>query len=638
MCGICGKSNFNKNSEISENLIRNMCGALKHRGPDDEGVYLNAGRALSAKSRVGLGHRRLSIIDLSPAGHQPMSNEDASIWIVLNGEIYNFSDLKDILVKKGHTFKSNSDTEVILHLYEEKGIDCVNDLRGMFAFAIWDEKKERLFLVRDRLGKKPLFYSFKNGDLTFASELIALLQDSAVKRDVDFKSIDDFLNYGYIPAPFTIFKDIKKLEPAHFLVCEKGEIKIDRYWKLDYSEKINLKEEEYGERVSDLLKESTRIRLVSDVPLGAFLSGGIDSSAIVAMMAQVMDRPVKTFSIGFEDKSFDETGFARIISKRFNTEHREFTVKPDALEVLPELIRHFGEPYGDSSAIPTYYLSRLTRQYVTVALNGDGGDESFAGYERYVAMKMAQQHKFLSVISGKLLGKIINNIPESTDKKDRINRLKRFINSAGMPTADRYSRIVSIFNEGRRKDLYSDFLKNESTRSDRFDIIRQAYKDSNTEDLIDSTLFVDLVTYMPGDLLPKVDIASMSNSLECRSPFLDHKFLEFSARIPSNQKVKGLKTKYILKKSLRGLLPDTILKREKMGFGVPVAGWFKGELKDYARDVLLSDRLVKRGYFDRESVKNILDDHISGRANNAARIWCLLNLEMWHRIFIDNNM
>ena len=637
MCGICGKISVNGN--MSEELIRKMCGALTHRGPDDEGVYLNNKiNGQTPHAEIGLGHRRLSIIDLSPAGHQPMANEDKTVWIVLNGEIYNYSELKGALKAKGHIFRSNTDTEVILHLYEEKGADCVKDLRGMFAFAVWDEKEEKLLLARDRLGKKPVFYSFKGGGLTFASELNALLQDAGISREVDIGSVDDFLGYGYIPAPFTIFNDVKKLPPAHVLIWQKGEIKIERYWRLDYSEKLNLKEEEYCERVLDLLKESVRIRLVSDVPLGAFLSGGIDSSVIVAMMAQVMDRPVKTFSIGFEDKSFDETGFARIIFKKFNTEHREFIVKPNALEVLPELIRHFGEPYGDTSAVPTYYLSKMTRRYVTVALNGDGGDESFAGYERYAAMKMAEQHKFLSSLSGRLLGKIIKNIPESTNKKDNINRLKRFVNSAGMPAKDRYARIMSIFSEEHKACLYSDFLKKESSHKGRPDAIRQEYENLAIKDIVDSVMSVDLATYMPGDLLPKVDIASMSNSLECRSPFLDHKFLEFSAKIPSNLKIKGLATKYILKKSLKNILPDSILKREKMGFGVPVAGWFKNELKGYAYDILLSGRAAGRGYFDKDKIKSILDSHASGKANNGAKIWCLLNLELWHRIFTDNNM
>ncbi|MFC1667390.1 asparagine synthase (glutamine-hydrolyzing) [Candidatus Omnitrophota bacterium] len=624
MCGICGKVSLH--NDINEDLIRRMCNLLKHRGPDDEGIYVADG--------IGLGHRRLSIIDLSSAGHQPMSNEDGSIWIAMNGEIYNFPELRRNLEKKGHVFKSRTDTEVILHLYEDKGIDCVKDLRGMFAFSIWDRTKKRLILARDRLGQKPLFYSFKNGNLIFASELNAILQGE-VSRDIDLASMDDFLNYGYIPAPFSIFKDIKKLPPAHFLIFESGNIAIQRYWSLDYSKKLELREEEYCERVLDLLKESTKDRLLSDVPLGAFLSGGIDSSVVVGMMAQLMDRPVKTFSIGFEDKSFNETSYARIVSERFGTEHKEFMVKPDALKILPDLVLHFGEPYGDSSSIPTYYLSKLTRQDVTVALNGDAGDESFGGYERYVANKIAERYRIQSVIFNKLFGRIIKNLPESTHKKDNINRLKRFLNSAGLGSGHRYSRLMSIFNKEERAEAYSDHMKEEIKRNGRENIILREYKIANTGDLVDSTLLVDLMTYMPGDLLPKVDITSMINSLEARSPFLDHRFIEFSARIPSKHKIRGLTTKYILRKAARKMLPDSIIKREKVGFGVPIGRWFRAELKDYAYDVLMSDVFVKRGYFKKRCIKKILDEHTSGKVNNGNKIWCLLNLEIWSRMFVD---
>jgi asparagine synthase (glutamine-hydrolysing) len=564
-----------------------------------------------------------------------MSNEDGSIRITMNGEIYNFAELREALEKKGHKFISRTDTEVILHLYEDKGTDCVRDLRGMFAFGIWDAKKERLFLARDRLGKKPLFYSFKSGNLVFASELDALLQDTAVGRGIDPASVDDFLNYQYIPAPFTIFKEVKKLPPAHFLVLENKEARVERYWNLDYSKKLDLSEPEYCERILELLTESTKIRLVSDVPLGAFLSGGIDSSAIVGVMARLMDRPVKTFSIGFEDKSFDETLFARIVAKRFGTEHKEFVVKPMALEVLPELVRHFGEPYGDPSAIPTYYLSKLTRRDVTVALNGDAGDESFGGYDRYAASKIAERYKAPLSMINKILGAVIKKFPESTNRRDKASRIKRFLDASSYNKDVRYSRLMSIFNESQRADAYSDYMRDEIKQNGRGDIFLTAHKKAGTDDIIDAMLFTDLMTYMPGDLLPKVDIASMANSLEARSPFLDHKFLEFSAGIPSHMKIRGTATKYILKKALKGLLPDEILKREKMGFGVPIGRWFKEDLQDYVYGILLEPRSTARGYFKTEKIKGLLDAHKSGKANNGARIWSLLNLELWHRVFID---
>jgi asparagine synthase (glutamine-hydrolysing) len=505
----------------------------------------------------------------------------------------------------------------------------------MFAFSIWDQNRQRLFLARDRIGQKPLFYSFKNGSLTFASELRAVLEDSSVSRDIDLASIDDFLNYGYIQAPFSIFRDIKKLPPAHFLVWEKGNMSIERYWKLDYSKKLNLSEEGYCERLRESIKESTMIRLISDVPLGAFLSGGIDSSAVVAMMSGIMDRPVKTFSIGFEDESFDETPYARIISKRFNTLHQEFTVKPDALKILPELIRHFGEPYADSSALPTYYLSKMTRQYVTVALNGDAGDESFGGYERYIANRIAEDFRVPFIVFRKIAGNLIKGISESTDSKDRAFRLKRFINSVLSNKEDTYLRLVSVINDEERNGIYSDYMKKEMGRLARESIISSEYRNSATPDLMDATLFVDIMTYMPGDLLPKVDITSMAHSLEARSPFLDHKFLEFSAQIPSGLKIKRFTTKYILKKALKGILPCDILDRGKMGFGVPIGRWFREELRDYVHEILMSDKCINRGYFTKNGLGRLLDDHLRGRANHGARIWSLLNLELWHRIFID---
>jgi len=639
MCGICGKVSLNNSTDISKDLISNMCALLEHRGPDDEGVYLNhQPRIPGSNAQVGLGHRRLSIIDLSSAGHQPMSNENGSLWIVMNGEIYNFLELRKLLKQKGHKFKSQTDAEVILHLYEDKGVDCLKDLRGMFAFAIWDETAESLFLARDRIGKKPLFYSIKDTDLTFASELNALLQDKTISRDIDLSSIDDFLNYQYIPAPFTIFKEVKKLPPAHFLIWRKGKVHVERYWSLDYSKKLNLKENEYCERILSLLKEATKIRLISDVPLGAFLSGGIDSSAVVGIMAQLMDRPVKTFSIGFENKSFNETPYARMVSERFGTEHKEFTIRPNALEILPELILRFGEPYGDSSAIPTYYLSKMTRQDVTVALNGDAGDESFGGYERYIANKIAEQYKKPSVIANKLFGGLVRNITETTQKKDIASRIKRFLEISGKNREDRYTELMAIFNEKSRTKIYSDYMKMEIGKNIHGNIISNTYHESNISDLVDSTLFVDLMTYMPGDLLPKVDITSMANSLEARSPFLDHKFLEFSAKIPSDLKIKGLNTKHLLKKSLTKIVPEKILRREKMGFGVPVGEWFRGELKNYAYEVLLDPKATKRNYFKKEQIKQLLDEHCEGKVNNGAKIWSLLNLELWHRLFIDRDM
>lgn len=633
MCGICGK--ISRNDIVTRELIGAMNDALRHRGPDDEGVYIGPRSTVRGPQiNVGLGHRRLSIIDLSEAGHQPMCNEDGTIWIVLNGEIYNFAELKEMLEKKGHKFRSRTDTEVILHLYEERGADCVNDLRGMFAFAVWDIKAGRLILARDRLGKKPLYYSYKNGDLVFASELKALLKDVTVGRTIDLASIDDFLAYQYIPAPHTVFKEINKLPPAHILVWENGQARVTRYWRLDYSKKINLREEEYCERVMELLKDSTKLRLTSDVPLGAFLSGGIDSSAIVAVASKIIGKPVKTFSIGFENAGFDERPYAGIIAERFGTEHREFIVQPNALEILPELIAHFGEPYGDSSAIPAYYLSKMTRSAVTVALSGDAGDESFGGYDRYLAVKAAGCFRGPLAVFSRLFKGSIDRLSETTAKKDSANRLKRFLNIVELDGAGAYSRLMSLFDDDERAGLYSGPVADEIRQTKRPGIILEEMRSSGINDVVDSMLYTDLATYMPGDLLPKVDITSMMHALEVRSPFLDHKFLEFSAQIPSRLKIRGLTSKYILKKALRGELPDKIIKRKKEGFGVPVGEWFRNELKSYAYEVLLDNNAVSREYFKIEKIEEMLEGHVSGKINNGARLWCLINLELWHRIFI----
>ncbi|MBU0566545.1 asparagine synthase (glutamine-hydrolyzing) [bacterium] len=634
MCGICGKLNFD-GRPVDEGLIRKMCSVLAHRGPDDEGVYTSKHGARSTEHGIGLGHRRLSIIDLD-TGHQPMSNEDGSIRIVYNGEVYNFLRLREDLEKKGHRFRTRSDTEVIIHLYEDYGPDCVKYLRGMFAIAIWDSPRQRLFLARDRLGQKPLVYTLTSSSFIFGSEIKAILADPQIKREVDLEALHHYLTYGYVPAPLTIFKGIKKLPPAHTLVWEKGQVKIERYWSLSYIPKLQLKEEEYVPRLLELLKESVKLRLISDVPLGAFLSGGVDSSAVVAMMAELSDRPVKTFSIGFEEASFNELKFARIVSRRFGTEHHEFVVKPDALEILPKLIWHYNEPYADSSAIPTYYVSQITRQHVTVALNGDGGDEAFAGYERYLANKIARSYeKIPAFIREGVILPLINRLPEDTTRKSLTRRIKRFTAAIRETPERRYVRWVSIFNNLQKEELYSSEMREGMVDLDSVNLLVDVYRQAKADNFLDSTMFVDCMTSLPDDLLVKVDIASMANSLEARSPFLDHKLVEFAASLPPDLKLKGKTTKYILKKALKEYLPKDILYRDKMGFGVPIGRWFRNELKDYAYEILLDTRAKERGYFNPDSVKKILDEHTSGRIDHWCRIWGLLNLELWHRMFMD---
>ncbi|MBW2651733.1 MAG: asparagine synthase (glutamine-hydrolyzing) [Deltaproteobacteria bacterium] len=629
---MCGKVYHALDKKVNKALIKKMSSVLNHRGPDDEGVYI--------KNNVGLAHKRLSIIDLTSAGHQPMSNEDGSIWIVFNGEIYNFLDLRDELIEKGHCFTSKTDTETIIHLYEEKGVECVHDLRGMFAFAIWDENKKRLLIARDRAGKKPLVYYHNDEGLLFASEIKALLMDPSIKKDVDYNALHHFLTYQYTPSPLTSFAGIKKLPPAHVLIYERGNIVLKRYWNLSYQKKLELPSlKDYGEKFRDVFQEAVRIRLRSDVPLGAFLSGGIDSSLVVAVMSGLMNQPVKTFSIGFEEESYDETKYARIIAEKYKTDHHEFVVKPDAIDILPKLVWHYNEPFADSSAIPTYYVSKMTRDYVTVALNGDGGDESFAGYERYLADKLADYYRFVpNLLRERIIRKAIDLLPYSTNRRSFVRRLKRFVKGISEIPERRYVRWICFFDNEMKNELYTSSFKELTKGIDSVDLTVNWYKKADAEKFIDKTLFVDVMSYLPEDLLVKVDIASMANSLEARSPFLDHKVMEFAASLPADLKLRGIETKYLLKHTLSDIVPKEILHRKKMGFGVPIDVWFRNDLKEMAYDLLLGKRCVERGYFKKESVQRLLDEHVSEQYDHSYRIWALLFMELWHKMFIDESI
>ncbi|NOX98092.1 MAG: asparagine synthase (glutamine-hydrolyzing) [Nitrospirae bacterium] len=634
MCGIYGILNF-RGEPVSKEVLRRMGAVLRHRGPDDEGIYLSKSEIGNPKIAVGLGHRRLSIIDLD-TGHQPMSNEDETVWIVFNGEIYNFRDLRRDLEGKGHKFSTRSDTEVIIHLYEEYGSDCLKFLRGMFALAIWDEKKERLFLARDRVGQKPLCYTEYKGQFIFASELKAILQVPGIPREMNPEALHHYLTYQYVPVPLTMFKGIKKLPPAHFLVWEKGQVRIERYWKLSFRNQVKMSEEEYSEQIRALLEESVKLRLVSDVPLGAFLSGGVDSTAVVGMMAQLSDRVVKTFSIGFEEKAYNELKYARMAAERFGTEHHEFIVNPEALNILPKLIWHYNEPFADSSAIPTYYVAERTREYVTVALNGDGGDESFAGYPRYQAAKLAEYYQRVPVwLREKLIGRLADKLPSSVEAKTFRRRLKRFLEAISLSPERRYACWVSFFDKRMKEELYSCDMKEATGGIDSFTYLEDVYRQADGSTFLDKTLYVDIMTYLPDDLLVKIDIATMANSLEARSPFLDHKLMEFAAAIPSRLKLKGLTGKYILKKSLGDLLPPPIRRRSKMGFGVPISNWFRNELKSYLSEILLSEVSLQRGYFREDYIRQLLDEHCRRHSDHGNRLWALLNLELWQRMFID---
>jgi asparagine synthase (glutamine-hydrolysing) len=577
--------------------------------------------------------RRLAIIDLQ-TGRQPIHNEDESVWVVLNGEIYNYRELRVELEARGHRFYTNTDTEAIVHAYEEYGIDVPKRLRGMFAFALWDARHERLLLARDRVGKKPLLYSINGSRLVFASEFQALLCHPDVSREINPEAISDYLSFLCVPAPQTAFRAIRKLEPGHTLVWQRGEVKIERYWSLDFTSKINISEAEAGERAIELLRDAVRVRLMSDVPLGAFLSGGIDSSAVVALMSEMSSTRVKTFSIGFDEKDFSEIHHARRVAERFDTEHHEFIVRPDAIDVLPALVRHYGEPYADSSAIPTYYLSKMTRQHVTVALNGDGGDECFAGYERYAAMRVANRYQRLpQFVRKQIVEPALRAFPDAGATHSQLGKARRFISVMGRPADERYLRWTSAINDELKLELCTrDFLA-QTTEALRH--VAPWFAGNGEIDVVDRALMADTFNYLPNDLLVKVDIASMAVSLEARSPFLDHHLMEFAASLPARYKLRGLTTKFLLKKALRGMLPAENLTRRKMGFGVPLAHWFRSELKGLLVETVLSERALRRGYFKPEAVHQLIAQHTEGKRDHAHQLWTLLMLELWHQEFID---
>ena len=626
MCGIVGIVRNDKR-DVDQALLARMCTAIRHRGPDDDGFYLNGA--------VGLGMRRLAIIDLK-SGQQPIHNQDRTAWIVFNGEIYNYRELRDQLEKLGHTFYTNSDTEAIVHAYDQYGADCPKHLRGMFAFAIWDERTEELFLARDRVGKKPLLYAQANGQFIFGSEFSALLQHPDIGKDINPEALHHYLSFMCVPAPLTAYRAIKKLEPGHTLRYRRGEIKIERYWQPDFSKKINISEEEAGERAIEVLRDAVKVRLMSEVPLGAFLSGGIDSSAVVALMSEESSEPVKTFSIGFEEQDYSELHHARRVAEHVGADHHEFIVRPDALEVLPILVEHYGEPFADSSAIPTYYVARETRKHVTVALNGDGGDESFAGYERYAAMRFAEvYHRIPAVVRDTVMRQAIELLPSSETKRSRVRDVKRFVQAASLPKVERYLRLVSVFDSGAKQDLYSEDFRQQTQSAATVNLLGPWFARANGSGVVDAALLADIMTYLPNDLLVKVDIATMAVSLEARSPFLDHHVMEFAASLPEKLKLRGLTTKYLLKRILRKLLPAENLDRRKMGFGVPIGHWFRGELQPFLRETLLAERALKRGLFKPEGIKRLVELHTNGERDYAHQLWTLLMLELWFNRFVD---
>lgn len=626
MCGIAGKVDFG--ARVDPAVVERMCAALVHRGPDSRGVWCEAG--------VGLGMQRLAIIDVE-GGEQPIFNEDRTIAVVMNGEIYNFRELRAELISRGHTFTSRSDTEVLVHLYEEQGERLVERLRGMFAFAIWDARKGQLLLGRDRVGKKPLFVARRGSTVWFASEVMALLQDPEIPRIPNQQAIATYLALQYVPHPLSAFDGIEKLPPASTQVHRVEKTEERRYWSLDYAApEPTASRGELEERLRELIWEATRVRLMSEVPLGAFLSGGIDSSAVVAAMAEQMSEPVKTFSIGFSDADFDELKFARMIAERFSTDHHEFVVRPDALEIMPRLARHYGEPFADASAIPSFYLAEMTSEHVTVALNGDGGDESFAGYQRYITNNLVTHLNWLPRplrLLGPHLTRPLGEGKRSNSPRSRLQRVARVL---AMEPHMRYAYWMSAFSRFLRQDMLQPDFRAATDAWQPEDLVARVWLDSTARSPIDRMLDTDVNTYLPGDLLVKMDIATMAYSVEGRSPFLDHHLMEFAATLPAELKAHGMNGKILLKSALRGVVPDEILDRPKMGFGVPLPRWFREDVRDLPGEVLLGADSRTHAYVKPEAIRRLIRDHQNGVADHSQRLWVLLQLELWHREVVES--
>lgn len=644
MCGIAGATWSEDGEPISAETLQRMTDVLAHRGPDDSGTYFSPQNGTGPGA--ALGHRRLSIIDLAGGG-QPLCNEDESIWIAFNGEIYNYRELRPELESQGHRFRTDGDTETIVHLYEQYGVDCLRKLRGMFAFALWDDRRKRLFLARDRLGQKPLFYREEPGRLSFGSELKSLLQIPGAPRELDHRAVDAYLTYQYVPHPDCILSGYRKLPPGRFAVYENGRLEVRRYWSPPFDGSAgdwyaaddvdaNQPAERWREELHAALTEAVRLRLRSDVPLGAFLSGGIDSTIITGLMQRLSETPVHTFSIGFAVRKFDESSFAKEAAEFLGTQHHEFRVEPSALESLPKLIWHYDEPFADSSAIPTMALSEMTRREVTVALSGDGGDELFAGYDRYRAVQMASRFDRLpGPLRSLLAAKFWQKLPASIEQKSFRRRLKRFLAALGLPVERRYLQWISIFDDVRRSELYTPEFRESLQGYDSAEFVLDAYGACPTRDVVTRTSCVDVLSYLPCDILTKVDVASMSCGLECRSPFLDHRVAELAARMPIERKLRGRQGKQILRETFADLIPPSIQTRRKMGFGVPLDHWFRGELQPLLRDTVLSESALSRGLFRPDGVRELVRQHVDGEWDHSYRLWSLLVLEMWQRTFLD---
>src|SRR2546425_711206 len=618
MCGIAGFVNRHGRPADAE-LLRAMTDVLAHRGPDGDGHYVTG--------PVALGHRRLAIIDLV-TGAQPMGSEDGTLWITYNGEVYNFAELRRELEARGYSFRTTSDTEVILRAWEAFGPACVERLRGMFAFAIWDARKGELFLARDRFGIKPLVYAWNDGGISFASELKALLEDAALARDLDWQALRSYLTYGYVPSPATIFAGIRKLPPASYLIFSPrtGKLSVTRYWDLRFAGGAPRSDAQWIEELRAVLADSVRCHMVSDVPVGAFLSGGVDSSSVVALMSGTSAAPVRTFSVGFRERDFDELEYAALVAARHRTEHREFVVEPDALAILPKRAWQFDEPFADASALPTYYVSEVAREHVKVALSGDGGDESFAGYRRY--LRALTWHRWLDRAPASFARPLWRRLASALPREVRGAGTLRL---AADGPLERYARMMQIPGLMAIDDLLTPEARAQVGPDAGADWFGSLITERDRADYLTTLQYIDMRTYLPEDILTKVDRTSMLVSLETRVPLLDHVLVEFVANLPARLKLHQGETKYALKRAVADVLPERILHRRKMGFGVPLHRWFRGAGEDYIREVLLDDLTRRHGILDNQSVARILGEHRSGRRDLSVQIWSLVCLELWWR-------
>ena len=628
MCGIAGIFHVD-GAPAEKSVLDCMTRILAHRGPDGQGLRMDGS--------VGLGHRRLRIIDLSKNGNQPMCNEDGSIWITYNGEIYNHLDLRADLESKGHVFASKTDTEAIIHGYEEYGVDVLQRMNGMFAFAIWDANRQRLFIARDRIGIKPLFYGVFENTFLFGSEVKAILEHPVSKRELDTTALDLFLSLNYTPAPYTMLRGIRQLEPGQWLMVEAGsrDLKIESYWDVDYSEKLSLTQDEAESQFIDMLDKAVRRRLMSDVPLGAFLSGGVDSSAVVVCMTSASDM-VKTFSIGFGERTFNEAPYARQVAQHLHTQHHEQIVTPDLAGILPKVIWHGEDPLADSSMIPVYYLSQMTREHVTVALAGDGADELLAGYPTYIATKWAQRLSFLphNALQA-VVNPLLSFLPVLDDKVSRLEKLGRFINGIGLPWQDAHAVWRQIHTSAEKQKVLAPGIS--TGNKILFDTYRRYYERCPSDDMLDQLLYVDTRFYLPNDMIAKVDRMSMAHGLEARVPFLDHEMVEFAAKLPSDFKLKNGTGKYILREVMKNRLPAQTLTRPKEGFNIPVSKWLREGLSELLIDTLSPGRLNDTGIFQAQNIQKMIHDHQTRKFDYGYQLWGLLSFMLWWEQFMQGN-